>query len=66
MMNFNPSTFTCSLESFIFMLPQYIIGHDGCLYGIGFIIWELSPNGDKKYAEFLWCKYSLLYLRYGI
>ena len=47
-MNFNPNAFTCHLESFIFLLPQYIIGHDASLYGIGFIIWEISSNGERS------------------
>jgi hypothetical protein len=64
MMKFNPSTYTCSLESFIFKLPQYIIGHDGCLHGIGFIIWELSSNGDRHMLKF--CGASIAYYSIGI
>ena len=52
LMNFNPNIFTCHLESFLFLLPQYIIGHDASLYGIGFIIWKISSNGERSMISF--------------
>ena len=64
LMNFNPSTYTCYLDSFIFKLPQYVIGHDGSLYGIGFIIWEISPNGEKHMFKF--CGADITFYGFGI
>jgi len=64
LMNFNPNTYTCHLESFIFELPRYIIGHDGCLYGIGFIIWEVYPNGERYLLKF--CGASILSYGLGV
>jgi hypothetical protein len=41
LMNMYPSLYTRTIESFVFKLCRYGIDFDGCLYGIGFTIYEL-------------------------
>ena len=46
LMNMYPSIYTRSIESFVFKLCRYGIDFDGCLYGIGFTVYEIV--GDER------------------
>ena len=41
LMNMYPSSYARSIESFVLKLSRYAVVFDGCLYGIGFTVYEI-------------------------